>query len=122
MSRAAEAKQFVSDLQAGGSTDINRALLEALAQVDEKRPTVIVFMTDGLPTVGEVDAQRIIDNVRQQAPEGVQLFAFGVGDDVNTVLLDTISQENRGASAYVRPSKRSTRSSPASTRRSRLPC
>ena len=30
MSRAAEAKQFVSELQAGGSTDINRALLEAL--------------------------------------------------------------------------------------------
>ena len=103
MSRAAEAKQFVSDLQAGGSTDINRALLEALAQVDETRPTVVVFLTDGLPTVGEVDAQRIIDNVRKQAPEDVQLFAFGVGDDVNTVLLDTISQENRGASAYVRP-------------------
>ena len=61
----AEAKQFVSELQAGGSTDINRALLEALAQVDKKRPTVIVFMTDGLPTVGEVDAQRIIDNVRK---------------------------------------------------------
>jgi Ca-activated chloride channel family protein len=53
--------------------------------------------------VGEVDPQRIIDNVREQAPSGVQLFAFGVGDDVNTVLLDTISQENRGASAYVRP-------------------
>ncbi len=101
MSRVADAKQFVAALQAGGSTDINRALLEALAQVDEVRPTVIVFLTDGLPTVGEVDAQRIIDNVRQQAPAGVQLFAFGVGDDVNTVLLDTISQENRGTSAYV---------------------
>lgn len=103
LDQLANAKQFVSELSAGGSTDINRALLEALAQVDPERPTVIVFLTDGLPTVGEVDAQRIIGNVRQQAPQGVQIFAFGVGDDVNTVLLDSMSQENGGASAYVRP-------------------
>jgi Ca-activated chloride channel family protein len=101
--RSGDAKQFVNSLAAGGSTDINRALLEALAQVDEARPTVLVFLTDGLPTVGEVDAQRIIANVRQETGKNVQLFAFGVGDDVNTVLLDTISQESRGASTYVRP-------------------
>jgi len=28
---------------------------------------------------------------------------FGVGDDVNTVLLDTLAEENRGVSQYVRP-------------------
>lgn len=103
VSRAAEAKQFMESLAAGGSTDINRALLETLAQVDETRPAVLVFLTDGLPTVGEVDAQRIIANVRQETGKNVQIFSFGVGDDVNTVLLDTISQENQGASTYVRP-------------------
>jgi len=97
------ASQFVSNLLAEGSTDINRALLETLAQVDPERPTVIVFLTDGLPTVGETMPQRIIDNVRQQMGRNVQLFSFGVGYDVDTVLLDTISQENRGASAYVQP-------------------
>lgn len=98
-------KRFVSDLQAGGGTDINRALLEALAQVDDIHPTVIIFLTDGLPTEGEVEPQRILDNVRQNTAPNVQIFAFGVGDDVNTVLLDSVSQENRGASAYVRPSQ-----------------
>ncbi len=102
-SEAGRASQFVSTLQAEGSTDINRALLETLAQVDPERPTVIVFLTDGLPTVGETMPQRIIDNVRQQMGRNVQLFSFGVGYDVDTVLLDTISQENRGASAYVQP-------------------
>lgn len=102
-SQAGEASQFVASLQAEGSTDINRALLEALAQVDPERPTVIVFVTDGLPTVGETAPQRIIDNVRQAIGPNVQLFSFGVGYDVDTVLLDTISQENRGASAYVQP-------------------
>ncbi|MEI2691877.1 MAG: VIT domain-containing protein [Anaerolineae bacterium] len=100
---AASASQFVANLQAVGSTDINRALLETLAQVDPARSTVIVFLTDGLPTVGEIEPQRIMANVRQAIGPNVQLFSFGVGYDVDTVLLDTISQENRGASAYVQP-------------------
>lgn len=103
--RVPEAKGFVNRLEAGGGTDINRALLEALAQVDPARPTVIIFLTDGLPTEGETDVQRIIRNVRQNTGPNVQVFTFGVGDDVNTVLLDTIAQENRGASAYVRPNQ-----------------
>ena len=101
--QAASASQFVANLRAEGSTDINRALLETLAQVDPARPTVVVFLTDGLPTTGETEPQRIMDNVRQAMGRNVQLFAFGVGYDVDTVLLDTISQENRGASAYVQP-------------------
>lgn len=100
---AASASQFVAGLQAEGSTDINRALLETLAQVDPARPTVVVFLTDGLPTAGETEPQRIMDHVRQAIGPNVQLFSFGVGYDVDTVLLDTISQENRGASAYVQP-------------------
>ncbi len=101
--QTAGASQFVAGLQAEGSTDINRALLETLAQVDPARPTVVVFLTDGLPTAGETEPQRIMDNVRQAIGPNVQLFSFGVGYDVDTVLLDTISQENRGASAYVQP-------------------
>jgi Ca-activated chloride channel family protein len=105
MDQIEDGKRFVSDLQAGGGTDINRALLEALAQVDATRPAVIIFLTDGLPTEGEVAPERIIANVGQNSAPNVQVFAFGVGDDVNTVLLDSISQENRGASAYVRPNQ-----------------
>lgn len=105
MSQLQAAKGFVSRLEAAGGTDINRALLEALVQVEAGRPTVIIFLTDGLPTEGEVDPQRIIANVRQNAKPNVQIFSFGVGDDVNTVLLDSISQENGGASAYVRPNQ-----------------
>jgi Ca-activated chloride channel family protein len=101
--QVAAARAFVSGLEAGGGTDINRALLEALAQAEEGRPTVIIFLTDGLPTEGEVNPQNIVTNVRRDAGANVQVFAFGVGDDVNTVLLDSISQENRGTSAYVRP-------------------
>ncbi len=98
-----QARDFVDRLEAVGSTDINRALLEALAMADESRPTTVIFLTDGLPTVGEVDVDRIIDNVGDAAPKNARIFPFGVGYDVNTILLDTIAQNHRGASGYVRP-------------------
>lgn len=98
-----EARDFVARLEASGSTDINRALLEALAMADPERPTILIFLTDGLPTVGEVDVDRIIQNVGDAAPSNVRIFPFGVGYDVNTVLLDTIAQNHRGVSGYVRP-------------------
>ncbi|MCB9141799.1 MAG: VWA domain-containing protein [Anaerolineales bacterium] len=103
LSRLGDARAFVNDLTAAGGTDINRALLEAVAQVDPDRPAVIIFLTDGLPTEGEVNPERIVENVRQNAPDNAQVFSFGVGYDVNTVLLDTVSQENSGVSAYVQP-------------------
>ena len=98
-----EARDFVARLEAGGSTDINRALLEALSMTDGDRPAIVIFLTDGLPTVGEVEIERIVDNVGQSAPGNVRIFPFGVGYDVNTALLDTIAVNHRGVSGYVRP-------------------
>ena len=98
-----EARDFVARLEAAGSTDINRALLEALDMVGPERPTILIFLTDGLPTMGETDVNRIIDNAGGAAPDNVRIFPFGVGYDVNTVLVDTIAQNHRGASGYVRP-------------------
>ncbi len=50
---AAEAIAWVEALSARGSTDINRALLEAAAQLDAERPALVLFLTDGLPTEGD---------------------------------------------------------------------
>jgi Ca-activated chloride channel family protein len=94
---------FVDSLTAAGGTDINRALLEALDSADAERPTVVIFLTDGLATEGVVETDRILNHVADAAGPNVRLFAFGVGDDVNTLLLDRLAQAHRGASAYVRP-------------------
>ncbi|MEN6409238.1 MAG: hypothetical protein ABFD44_05970, partial [Anaerolineaceae bacterium] len=88
---------------AAGSTDINRALLEASASADAERPTYLIFLTDGLPTVGEMNTQRILDNFSSTARSNLRLFAFGVGYDVDTILLDSLAQKHQGASSYVRP-------------------
>jgi len=98
-----EAWRFIDDLRAVGGTNIDLALAETLAMADGERPQIIIFLTDGLPTEGVTDTDRIIANLSRQASDNVRIFAFGVGDDVNTFLLDTIAQDNRGTSSYVRP-------------------
>jgi Ca-activated chloride channel family protein len=101
--RADEAEDFVDDLRADSGTNINEALLEALRLLPGERPELVIFLTDGQPTVGIQDPDTIIGNVSDAVLPSTRLFVFGVGDDVNTVLLDTLAEENRGVSQYVRP-------------------
>jgi len=98
-----EAVSWVDHLAAGGSTDINRALLESVALAEDNRPTYLIFLTDGLPTVGEVEADKIIGNMQNFAPKEMNLFVFGVGYDVDAYLLDSLAQNHHGASIYVLP-------------------
>ena len=103
---AKEALPWVESLSAEGSTDINRALLEAAAEADHGRPTYVIFLTDGLPTEGETGTQKILDNLSAAAPDNLRLFAFGVGYDVDTNLLDSLAQSHHGASIYVKPGEK----------------
>jgi len=102
-SEASEAIPWVDRLHAEGSTDINRALLEAAALADPERPAYLIFLTDGLPTEGVTDSNQILSNFAASAPANLRLFAFGVGYDVDTFLLDSLAQENHGDSTYVLP-------------------
>jgi Ca-activated chloride channel family protein len=96
--------EFVKNLKPSGGTNINGALLAAMRQFDRgDRPKLIVFMTDGLPTVGETNVGRIVNNAHDARVPGIRLFTFGVGYDVNTALLDKLASENRGVADYVEP-------------------
>jgi Ca-activated chloride channel family protein len=97
-------EEFISKLRPVGGTNINGALVAAMSQFDRaERPRILVFMTDGLPTVGETKVQSIVDNAREARIPGVRLFTFGVGYDVNTALLDKLAAENGGVAEYVEP-------------------
>lgn len=95
---------FVEKLKPTGGTNINDALRAGLKQFDASdRPKMLVFMTDGLPTVGEADVDRIIENAKQIKVENLRIFPFGVGYDVNTRLLDKLATANAGLAEYVEP-------------------
>jgi Ca-activated chloride channel family protein len=97
-------EEFVKKLQPTGGTNINDAILAAMRQFNStERPKMLVFMTDGLPTVGETNVEKIIANVEKGKFSGIRLFTFGVGYDVNTVLLDKLASENSGVSDYIEP-------------------
>jgi Ca-activated chloride channel family protein len=96
--------EYANSLRATGGTNINDSLLAALRQFSQsERPRMIVFMTDGLPTVSETNAQRIVENVQRARVGGVRLFTFGVGYDVNTALLDKLAADNGGVAEYIEP-------------------
>ncbi len=97
------AGRWVDDLVADGGTNIGGALDEAfrVSSPDDRLP-VVIFLTDGLPSVGEQSPERLADRAEQRAGRA-RVFAFGVGHDVNTHLLDRLGEAGRGSTQYVEP-------------------
>jgi Ca-activated chloride channel family protein len=101
------ARKWIDALQATGGTAIDAALSAALdlRSTDANRSFTIVFFTDGMPTVGETNPDTILKNVEKRNTANTRIFTFGVGDDVNAVLLDRLAQQTRAVSTYVRPAE-----------------
>ena len=98
---------YIEKLEAMGGTNIASALKDGLALArtkDEiKRPTYVVFLTDGLPTVEQTDVKQLVKMAGELRETHMRIFSFGVGYDVNTWLLDTLAEQNRGQREYVKP-------------------
>ncbi len=100
----ASAIQYVDKLTVGGGTNIARALQQALAFASNDEWTnMILFLTDGKPTVEVTDHAEILQRTRDANQGNARIFVFGVGYNVNTHLLDRLSSEHHGASDYVLP-------------------
>lgn len=101
----AKATAMVDSLKPIGGTAIGDALRQALAlrQAGGTRPYLVIFLTDGLPTVGETREDPLVELVRKDNSAATRIFSFGIGDDVNTHLLDRIATETRAFSQYVSP-------------------
>jgi Ca-activated chloride channel family protein len=98
-----DASDWIRALEADGGTNIAGALAEAFTVAPaEDALGVVVFLTDGQASTGETDPERIADRA-DQGRGRFRVFAFGVGDDVNTFLLDRLTERARGTTEYVRP-------------------
>jgi len=106
----AKAVTAIKALKPIGGTAIGEALEKALAtarktDAAKERPRLVVFLTDGLPTVGETREDPLVELVRTRNTDGLRVFSFGIGHDVNTHLLDRIAEETRAFSQYVSPTE-----------------
>ncbi len=97
-----EALKYIDNIYASGGTAIDEALQEALKKLDKDLTNLIVFITDGKPTVGETETKEIIKNVSKYNTGNAKIFTFGIGDDLNAVLVDKIAEKNHGSSDYMK--------------------
>lgn len=105
-----QAQEFIRGLNADGETALEPALTQALSQremQDPKTPAadrlfMVVFVTDGEPTNGEVNPDKILAKfVNDPRAANVRVHTFGIGTQVNTRLLDDLALNTQGQSNYV---------------------
>ena len=101
----AAAERYLDRLRAEGSTNISGALDEALSvPADNGRLPLVLFVTDGEPTVGERNPERIAE-LAATGRGRRRIFTFGVGADLNVTLLERLALEGRGTAHFVRPNE-----------------
>jgi Ca-activated chloride channel homolog len=100
------ARNWTTALVADGGTNIEGALREALrrdaSRTRDGNLDVLVFLTDGVPSVGETQPERLAA-LASAASGGTRVFTVGIGTDVNTYLLERMAQDGHGAADFVPP-------------------
>ncbi|XP_032205679.1 inter-alpha-trypsin inhibitor heavy chain H2 [Mustela erminea] len=106
----ADAKKYIEKIQPTGGTNINEALLRAifilneannLGMLDPESVSLIILVSDGDPTVGELKLSKIQKNVKQNIRDNISLFSLGIGFDVDYDFLKRLSNENRGMAQRI---------------------
>ena len=102
----AQAQSFIQSLKPIGGTNIDEALGMALNfQKDTGRPYFVVFLTDGKPTIGETNIDALLKNVSTSNTENTRIFTFGIGSEINTHLLDKLTEMTQAYRTYVAPNE-----------------
>ena len=97
-------RKFLLGFTAGGGTALGDAVKQACAAPKTpQRSAMAVVLTDGLPTVGETEPNNIIACAKQSAMRGLRTYTFGVGEDVDSALLEGIAVAGSGAASIFRP-------------------
>jgi uncharacterized protein YegL len=98
-----KAVEYINEIYAGGSTNINEALSTALDmfKISETKVPIIVMLTDGLPTAGVTNTATIRENILGKNEAGVAIFCLGFGFDVDFEFLKAMSLENYGIALRI---------------------
>lgn len=99
-----QVRSYIATIKAVGGTNIHGALLEAVRpEPQAKTLPIILFLTDGLPTVGPTSETEIRESISKANTHERRIFTFGVGFDVNAPLLTALAMASRAAPAFVAP-------------------
>uniref|UniRef100_A0A4W4G796 Inter-alpha-trypsin inhibitor heavy chain 2 n=1 Tax=Electrophorus electricus TaxID=8005 RepID=A0A4W4G796_ELEEL len=105
-----EAKEYIQNIKPNGGTNINEALLKAVqmllkaqsqGMIEPRSISMIILVSDGDPTVGEIKLSAIQKNVKQLMHKEFSLYSLGIGFDVDFDFLERIAMENRGMAQRI---------------------
>ncbi|XP_026334517.1 inter-alpha-trypsin inhibitor heavy chain H5 [Ursus maritimus] len=105
-----DGKIYIHHMSPTGGTDINGALQRAIKllndyvahnDIEDRSVSLIIFLTDGKPTVGETHTLKILNNTKEAARGQICIFTIGIGNDVDFMLLEKLSLENCGLTRRV---------------------
>jgi Ca-activated chloride channel homolog len=97
-----KAFEFINRIEPLGGTNMDAAFGLAMQEkVDPTRPSNIIFITDGRPTIGEYDETKLLKKISTTNAKNHRIFTFGVGEDLNIKLLDLIAADGRGLRSYI---------------------
>ena len=97
-------RAFINSMRPQGGTNIHDAILSSLRQPAPKHSLpLLLFLTDGLATIGKTKETTIRNLADQSNPHNYRLFTIGVGVDVNTPLLQELADRSRGKAHFLGP-------------------
>ncbi|XP_029549178.1 inter-alpha-trypsin inhibitor heavy chain H3 [Salmo trutta] len=99
------AKSFARHIRDRGATDINAAVLDGIAMLNrnprEGSASLLILLTDGDPTTGETNLEKIHKNVKEAIGKKFPLYCLGFGMDVNFDFLEKMALENSGVGRRI---------------------
>ena len=96
------ATAFINQQDALGVSNFEAGLGRAMQQAfPANRVNHVIFLTDGLPTLGELELEPLSELVGQWSAGQARLFTIGVGRDVDRGFLTGLAEEHRGEAYFL---------------------
>jgi Ca-activated chloride channel family protein len=98
-----KALDFIDEIEAAGGTNIEDAFINTFQKRRSSRTHNVVFITDGKATIGSTEERKLFEVFEDLNSNGTKVFTFGIGDEINTLLLDKITDYTNAYRSYISP-------------------
>ena len=96
------ATAFINQQDALGVSNFEAGLGRAMQQAfPANRVNHVIFLTDGLPTLGELELESLSELIGEWSAGQARLFTIGVGRDVDQGFLSGLAEEHRGEAYFL---------------------
>ncbi|XP_076469052.1 inter-alpha-trypsin inhibitor heavy chain H3-like [Babylonia areolata] len=100
-----KAFEYVNRRRPTGSTNMNQALTEGLrflnGQAGSAGSNMVIFLTDGVPTTGETNRDRILRNTINSNSQEMPIYGLSFGANADWALVKKLAVQNNGLARRI---------------------